>query len=284
MATHTCTSELSVPVQPLTRVILWSAPRCLSTVFERSVRELSSVKVIYEPHQGAFYGPQTKQDRLRGKEVEVGWQNKYIYTYDYADSRLLADYEGYSCVFVKNMAYFIPKDRFCRYTEGDFSNFKHTFLIRNPRQTVISRWKACMKSRFPFPGPPGREADAYQILYELLECVCSTGRQVTVVDAADLLSDPEAIMKRYCAETGLPYDKKMLTWSPGVVEDWTFNEFFEDWHWNAMYSSGFNVGLLPRNNDNVLSSTESFPPEVDEAIQKALPYYELMQKKCIKLS
>ena len=109
------TSELSL--QPLTRVILWSAPRCLSTVFERSVRELPSVKVIYEPHQGAFYGPQTKQDRLLG---EVGWQNKYIYTYDYADSRLLANYEGYSCVFVKNMAHFIPKERFFLLYRGEF--------------------------------------------------------------------------------------------------------------------------------------------------------------------
>ena len=184
-------------------------------------------------------------------------------------------------MFVKNMVHFIPKERFFRYTEGNFSNFKHTFLIRNPHQTMISLWKACMKSRLPFSG---KETEAYQILYELLEFVRSTGRQVTVVDAADLLSNPEAIMKCYCAETGLPYDKKMLTWSPGVVEDWTNNDIFEDWHWNAMYSSGFNVGLLPQNEDNTPSSSESVPPEVDEAIQKALPYYELMQKKCIKLS
>ena len=84
-------------------------------------------------------------------------------------------------------------------------------------------------------------------------------------------------MKHYCAETGLSYDKKMLTWSPGVVEDWADYEYFEDWHWNAMYSSGFNVGLQPQNEDNS-SGCESVPPEVDEAIKKAMPYYELMQK------
>ena len=262
-----------------TRVLLWSAPRCLSSVFERSVRELSSVKVIYEPHQAAYYyGPERTTEANQGTadDHENMLQSKHtLQTYNYADRKLLADYDGYGALFAKDMAYFIPNERFEVYTRGEFSNFVHSFLIRNPHQSMPSLWKACMRSNYRFSKP---ETDAYQRLYELLEFVHSTGRQVTVVDAADLLSDPEAIMKRYCAETGLPYGKKMLIWSPGVVEDWTEFEYFKVWHWNAMYSSGFNVGLLPRNEDNAPSSTESVPAEVDEAIKKAMPYYELMKK------
>ena len=50
-------------------------------------------------------------------------------------------------------------------------------------------------------------------LYELYDCARSMGREVTIVDADDLLSDPEGIMKKYCAETGLTYDIVMVTWS-----------------------------------------------------------------------
>ena len=39
-------------------VFLWCVPRSGSTVFERSIRELEGVKVMYEPHQSAcYYGP-----------------------------------------------------------------------------------------------------------------------------------------------------------------------------------------------------------------------------------
>ena len=37
------------------RVILWTSHRCASTVFERSIRELETVKVIHEPHCMAFF-------------------------------------------------------------------------------------------------------------------------------------------------------------------------------------------------------------------------------------
>ena len=40
---------------PPTRVLLWSAPRSMSTAFERSIRELDGVKVIHQPHSMAYY-------------------------------------------------------------------------------------------------------------------------------------------------------------------------------------------------------------------------------------
>jgi len=42
-----------------TQVFLWSAPRCLSTAFERSMRELNEVKVLHEPLLAPYYmGPE----------------------------------------------------------------------------------------------------------------------------------------------------------------------------------------------------------------------------------
>ena len=82
-------------------------------------------------------------------------------------------------------------------------------------------------------------------LWELFDCARSKGKEVSIIDSDDLLSNPEGIMRKYCAETGLMYDHKMLNWSPGVVEDWsTENKYYKEWHLNAMYSSGFDAGTF----------------------------------------
>ena len=258
---------------PQTRVLLWTAPRCLSSAFERSIRELSEVKVFYEPHIGAFYyRPKIKTDDVLVSEIQ-GKDAKQAY--DYIDDMLLANYTGFSALFAKNMAYYIPSDRIVNYLEGKFANYKHTFLIRSPRLTAPSLWKSCEKSGISYPGPEG---EGFPKLCELFKLVYSTSKEVIVIDSADLLSNPEAIMEQYCKKTGLPYDKKMLTWTPGIVEDWTANKYYKEFHLNAMYSSGFNMGVVKAQSKQDSPSVNSYPPEVEKEIQKDMPYYETMYK------
>ena len=255
-------------MEPSTRVILWTAPRCLSSVFERSIRELIKVKVFFEPHLGAFrYGP----ERKNSYDLDDTLLQKFsLHTYDHIEQILLADYEGFDAVFAKDMTYFVPQERYSRFIEGEFSNFKHTFLIRNPQKSVPSRWRACNRSGFDFV----KEASSFSRLYELYELVSSKGGKTTIIDADDLLENPEYFMEYYCLETGLPYHRKMLTWSPGVVEDWAEFKHYKDWHWKAMHSSGFE-----RTTAKESFSAESFPSSVLQEIQEAMPYYEAMYKK-----
>ena len=255
-------------MEPSTRVILWTAPRCLSSVFERSIRELTEVKVLFEPHLGAFrYGP----ERKNSYDLDDSLLQKFsLYTYDHIEQILLADYEGFGAVFAKDMAYFAPRERYSRFIEGKLSSFKHTFLIRNPRKSVPSRWRACNRSGFDFVG----EAGSYSRLCELYELVSSKGGKTVVIDADDLMRNPEYYMEYYCLETGLPYHRKMLTWSPGVVEDWTEFKHYKAWHWKAMYSSGFESKATEDG-----FSAESFPPSVLQEIEEAMPHYEAMYEK-----
>ena len=225
---------------------------------------------------GTSKRPERKTEDVLDSEI----QGKYAkHTYDYIDDMLLANYNGFSALFAKNMAYFIPKDRFVKYLEGKFASYKHTFLIRNPRLATPSKWKICEKNRFIFPGPEG---EGYPKLCELFKLVHRTSKEVIVIDSADLLSNPEAIMEQYCKKTGLPYDKKMLTWTPGIVEDWTEFEYYKDYHWNAMYSSGFNA-LIKAQGNQESPITDSYPPEVEKEIQKDMLYYETMYKYRMRL-
>ena len=107
------------------------------------------------------------------------------------------------------------------------------------------------------------------------------GKEVTIIDSADLLSNPEGIMRKYCAETGLMYDDEMLNWSPGVIEDWAENIYYKEWHWSAMYSSGFDKTNAPRYAES--TSTESLPSAVEGQIQSAMAYYEILYEHRMKL-
>ena len=261
---------------PETRVMLWSAPRCLSSVFERSVRELSGVEVFHEPLQRAFY----EQERRTEFDLDSELQSKHpSKSYDSIEGMLVADYSDCDAVFVKDLAYYIPPDRFKNYIEGEISNYHHTFLIRSPRLTVPSHWRVCVKNGLSFPGI---DTEVHRKLYDFFELIHSTTNQVIVIDAVDLLSNPEAYMKQYCRKTGLPYNIKMLSWTPGIVEDWTGCDFYMDWHWSAMYSSGFSMGIS-KQDEKDFPVMKDFPPEVEEEIKKNMPYYEVMYKHRMNL-
>ncbi len=256
------------------RVILWTSIRSCSSVFERSIRELQGVKCLYEPFQYAyFHGCGTlRQKGYTNIKLEAA-------TYEVAEQSLLAEYEGCDYLFAKNQAVYVPRENFSKLTEGGFVDFNHTFLIRNPRKAIPSQWKACVRSNYDFPTHETAGVQGYSKLYELLEFIQNTGRDVIVIDAADLMKNPEYIMKLYCDRTGLPYDKQMLTWTPGEVKDWTsIQDNSEHWHWNAMYSSGFST-LAPDRN-----IPPSLPKEyIDEVIEECMPYYDAMYKYRVKL-
>ena len=253
------------------RVVLWTAPRCLSSVFERSIRELKDVKVVFEPHQQAYYyGPERKTD---GNLQTIDDINPSA-TFKAADEELLKSHMDCQFVFIKNHAYFVEGD-YERYAEA---NIKHTFLIRNPSKSIVSLVKVRKKCSFdPLPSVNGM-----QQLHDLFKIVSKhTDSLPVVIDADDLLRNPKGIMEQYCNATGLPFNESMLTWTPGVVLDWTENSKCNEWHGAAMMSSGFmkpsSVTQTPSEEDLLLLK------ECETAIQEALPYYEAMYSTRMRL-
>ena len=244
------------------RVMLWSAPRCMSSVFERSIRELKSVKVIYEPHlQAYYYGPERVSDNNDPTYSEVN----PTATFQAADEMLLRPYRGYKALFSKNHAFFV-EGKYQQYTEGRFAHFQHTFLIRHPRKSIPSCVRACEQSGFTFTP----NEDGIEQLHDLFKVVqrCKDPNPV-VIDADDLLMNPRGIMEHYCSAVGLPFEESMLTWTPGVVEDWTRNVNYQVWHGAAIMSSGF---MKPKDPQPQINLSK----EVEDAIKKALPSYDYM--------
>jgi hypothetical protein len=93
-----------------------------------------------------------------------------------------------------------------------------------------------------------------------------------VIDVDDLLANPRDMMERFCAATGLPFQENMLTWTPGIVTDWTEFTYYKVWHGTAMMSSGF---IKPSPLAAEVPAT-AHPQEIEDVIQRGLPFYEAM--------
>ena len=235
-------------------IFLWCHPRSLSSVFERSIRELKRVKVIYEAHVSVYY---------RGQ------------TYESVDEELLQPYPEYDAVFIKDHAYFI-KGRYKKYISGEFSSFKHTFLIRDPRKS-FSSLRSVHLDREIF-----HEEYGVRELYDMYKAVKEgIDPNPVIVDADDLLNNPKEIMRSYCNATGLVYTDDMLTWTPGIVEDWKKeNPYHMAFHKTAMFSSGF---TKPTDSTSPPMNIDELPTDVKEILQDAMTCYQEMYCDRIKV-
>lgn len=134
-----------------------------------------------------------------------------------------------------------------------FSHFHFTFLIRHPRRAIPSYYRCTvppLSSKTGFHNFLPSEA-GYDELARLVKFLLQEGQvtpeNITVVDADDLLDNPEGVIRKFCAAVGLAYDPAMLKW--GEAEDGEgqkrAQEAFEKWngfHDDALGSSG----LRPR--------------------------------------
>ena len=78
-------------------------------------------------------------------------------------------------------------------------------------------------------------------------------------------------MKLYCNATGLSFSEDMLTWEPKVFPRWKQCQDYELSHGDIIASTGFKK-YSPSKYDTL--RLEDLPPEYQEAVKHALPFYE----------
>ena len=261
------------------RVILWSSPRCLSTAFERSIRELEGVKVLFEPLLLPYHGS-------GGAEVGRYHSSPIITSMTYADARseMLRDYEEYDAVFIKSLSY-ETNGKHEEYVLGDFSKFKHTFLIRHPAKAIPSRYRAFKQERMALQDSSGFPVSkwecGFRATYEVYTLVKATvDPSPIVIDADDLLEDPKHIMKVYCTATGLPYKESMVSWEPKSFPEWEWHEspsVYLPWHGDVINSTG-SVKHFQSSNVDISVTVDGLEREIKDVVEEAMPFYETMHK------
>ena len=110
------------------KVFLWTAPRCMSTAFERAIMNLKRGKIFHEPFSPVFYfGPQRASSRYSNKPIDPQA------TYEVVSEELSHEYDEVDFVFSKDMAYYM-EGNYEVLRQKELRDYKHSFLIRNPRR------------------------------------------------------------------------------------------------------------------------------------------------------
>ncbi|XP_032220901.2 branched-chain-amino-acid aminotransferase-like protein 2 [Nematostella vectensis] len=251
------------------RVILWTAPRCVSTAFERCMMNLKNLKAIHEPYSLPYYfGNERLSKRYISEDVIPAA------TYNSVGQLLQKEYDGVDCVFSKDMAYYV-KGRFGIFLEDGFKDFQHTFLIRNPEKAVYSLYKASINPKLTGWDYFDPEEAGFLQLFELYNFVKKhVNPSPVVLDADDLLEAPDEIMQSYCETIGVDHEPGMTRWEPGPVDEW---DVWAGWHENVLKSSGFQRTPGKKEASNCKAACkEEVPDDVARVIKQSMSGYEAM--------
>lgn len=256
----------SDPNATATRVALWTVPRSVSTAFERAFMQLDGAHVFHEPYGGPYYfGPERRSRRFAGEPVDPAQ------TYAEVTRALLAERDGVTTVFSKDMAYYVDP----REVRPMMGAFRQSFLMRDPRKSVPSLHRLSVSSkRTGWTYFDGGEAGFAELHALFRVATDDLGQEPVVVDADDLLADPPAMLAAYCAAVGVPFREDMLEWKAERVPDW---DVWAGWHDDAQHSTGFRRHDPGRAAAPEDAPREPPPPEVQATIDAAMPHYEALR-------
>ncbi|CAF3517995.1 unnamed protein product [Rotaria socialis] len=258
-------------------VFLWSHVRSVSTAFERAFIQREDYVTFHEPFgEPSYFGPERIYSYY---DNELSEHAEYLnVTFSQMIEQILkpTTSEEKKNVFVKDMARHVVRPDYKSHRENPtvlpiefLKRCKHTFILRTPRKSVPSLYRAYVRNNLKFIhddiGYPELQA-LFEFLTEL------TGTPPALVEAGDLVEKPEAIMRMYC-ESGIGdrFEAQMLEWKAERVE--AFDKW-SGWHDMAQYSTGFNqCQRATDNNDELI-----LPDDVQEVIEKSMPIYEKLRE------
>ena len=182
---------------------MWSGPRNISTAMMRAWGNRADTTVIDEPFY-AYYLERTGKKHPGAAEViaqgETDWRK-------IVNQLTTSVPSGKRIFFQKQMTHHLLPE-IDREWIADLTN---CFLIRDPREVILSYIK---KNPEPTLEDLGfvQQCKIFDFVRE------KRGSVPPVVDAKDVLENPERTLRSLCDAIGVEFDKAMLSWPPGLRE------------------------------------------------------------------
>jgi hypothetical protein len=226
----------------VTRVAMWSGPRNISTAMMRSFGARADTLVVDEPLY-AHYLSVTGIDHPGRDAILASQPNAW----PEAVAGLVGPLpEPYSVHYQKHMTHHLVPE----VGRDWLAQVSNAFLIRDPAQVIASYAKV--------RGEPTLADVGYPQQAEIFHRYGGP-----VVDATDVLADPERVLPLLCAVLGIAFDPAMLAWPPGPrVTDGVWAPY---WYAAVESSTGF---ALPSTQPPVV------PARLAHLVEAARPYYE----------
>ncbi len=234
------------------RLSMWSGPRNISTAMMRSFGNRPGCSPIDEPFY-AYYLVQTGLPHPMREEVIASQPRDWQSVVESLTTVPLPT--GSDLQYIKHMTHHILP-------EIDLSwlaHHRHCFLIRDPRLVIASyaaKWDQISTDDIGIK----RQVELFETVREI------TGEIPAVVEAEDILRDPETQLKRLCEKLALSWTPAMLTWPAGRREE--DGVWAEHWYASVEASTGF----APYSPKNI-----SLSPAHEELRQEQMPYYEKLK-------
>lgn len=238
------------------RINLWSGPRNVSTALMYSFAQRNDSRVTDEPFY-AHYLKQTGAEHPGRQEVMISQPTSPPMVLN----NLLTGNKEADLLFVKNMAHHMIHMRSTLSRLMD--QFEHVFLIRNPREMLLSLDKS-------LPNPTLRDT-AYKRQFELFQMVQSQDTALCVIDSRELLENPCHILSSLCRHLDIDFQQSMLGWPPGPIPEdgiWA-----RHWYQNVHASTGFKP-YEPKE--------ETVPERLRPLYEQCKPYYDKMFAHTLK--
>lgn len=230
------------------RIAMWSGPRNISTAMMRAWGNRADTVVIDEPFY-AYYLRATGKKHPGADEVmasgETDWR-KVI-------AQLTGPIpDGKKIFFQKQMTHHLLPEVDRQW----LSTMRNCFLIRDPAEVITSYLK---KNNDPTLEDLGfaQQTDIFDLVRE------KTGAAPAVMDAKDVLQNPERILRLLCDAVGVEFDDSMLSWPPGLRE--SDGVWAKHWYAEVARSTSFQP-YRPKN--------EAVPERLCEIHQRCRECYE----------
>jgi hypothetical protein len=201
---------------------MWSGPRNISTAMMRAWGNRPGTFVIDEPFY-AYYLKTSGKEHPGAHTViaagEMDWQ-KVV-------AQLTGPIpNGKHIFFQKHMTHHLLPE-IDRHWLAAMTN---CFLIRDPREVIVSY----LKKR----EDPALEDLGFVQQAEIFDFVRTRANSIPpIVDAKDVLENPERMLRLLCDAVGIEFSKSMLSWPPGLRE--TDGAWAKYWYGEVARSTSF---------------------------------------------
>jgi len=238
--------SISEPV----RLAMWSGPRNISTAMMRAWENRSDTTVWDEPLY-AYYLQESGSDHPGREEVIAAGEPRWQRVVELATGRVP---EGKRIHFQKHMTHHLLTSMDWDWL-GALTN---CFLIRDPREVIASYIKTRPNVTIEDVGIP-QQAAIFEHVTRL------TGKQPLVLDAKDVLRNPEVMLRALCDALGVEFDAAMLSWPAGLRgSDGIWARY---WYDSVRDSTGF---------VSYESKAHLLPAEFETLARHCAPHYEAL--------
>ena len=237
---------------------MWSGPRSISTALMRSFENRPDTFVTDEPFY-AHYLHKTGIDHPFREEVMADGNTDWKSTADEITGPIP---EGKTIWYQKHMAQHNFPGCDMKWVE----KLKNCLLIRHPREVILSysqKYEIMSISQLGYP----QQMALFKLLTDM-------GAPPLVLDAGDVLKNPDCMLKLLCEQLSIPFHDKMLNWPAGRRE--SDGIWGRHWYVNVEASTGFyphtekKGDLPPKYQDIFMACLNSYQQLYSHRLKKSM--------------